>query len=113
MEETEPLEAQLTHSVRVLLSHWIPQQWGVMPCIRVGRRWFNLVWLIPIGIVFLAIGIPVAQEVLQIPVVREFLLRYPGQTSELGASLLGAMHDETERGDGALLRRRVVAIPKL
>jgi sulfoxide reductase catalytic subunit YedY len=82
-ELIEPLEAELTHADdRVRLNHWIPQQWGVLPRIRIGKRWFNLVWLIPIGIVFLAFGIPTAQELMQAPAVKEFLKRYPGQTAE-------------------------------
>ncbi|MGH8012045.1 MAG: molybdopterin-dependent oxidoreductase [Candidatus Binataceae bacterium] len=81
-EQIEPLEGQLTHADdRLLLTHWVPQQWGVMPRIRVGQRWFNLAWLIPIGIALLAFGVPFAQEVRQIPAVKEFLIRYPGQTS--------------------------------
>ncbi|MGH7916395.1 MAG: molybdopterin-dependent oxidoreductase [Candidatus Binataceae bacterium] len=81
-ERLEPLEEQLTHADdRVLLTHWVPQHWGVMPRVRLGKRWFNLAWFIPIGIAFLAIGVPVAQEVRQIPAVKEFLVRYPGQTA--------------------------------
>ncbi|HJU11412.1 MAG TPA: molybdopterin-dependent oxidoreductase [Candidatus Binataceae bacterium] len=82
-ELSEPLEAELSHADdRVRLNHWIPQQWGVVPHLRIGKRWFNLLWLIPIGITCLAIGIPVAQEVMQLPVVKHFLARYPGQTAE-------------------------------
>lgn len=82
-ELIETLEAELSHADdRVRLNRWIPQQWGVLPRIRFGRRWFNLVWLIPIGIIFLACGIPAAQELMQVPAVKEFLRRYPGQTVE-------------------------------
>jgi sulfoxide reductase catalytic subunit YedY len=81
-ENIEPLESQLTHADdRVLLDHWVPQQWGVAPRVRFGKRWFNLLWLIPIGIAFLALGVPFAQELRQIPAVKEFLSRYPGYTT--------------------------------
>jgi methionine sulfoxide reductase catalytic subunit len=36
----------------------IPQLRGVAPRVRVGRgRWFNLLWLIPIGIVLLIVSV--------------------------------------------------------
>jgi sulfoxide reductase catalytic subunit YedY len=81
-ELSDPLEAQLTHADdRVRLSHWLPPQWGVAPRIRIGRRWFNLLWLIPLSVAFLIVGIPVAQELRQIPAVAHFIARYPGQSS--------------------------------
>src|SRR5579884_1505481 len=81
-ELNDPLEAQLTHADdRVRLSHWLPPQWGVTPRVRIGRRWFNLLWLIPFGLAFLIIGVPVAQELRQIPIVAHVVARYPGQSS--------------------------------
>ncbi len=80
---TEPLEAQLAHADdRIRLNHWIPQQWGVVPRLRIGQRWFNLMWLIPIGITLLMLGIATAQELMQLSAVKSFLRRYPGQIAE-------------------------------
>jgi DMSO/TMAO reductase YedYZ molybdopterin-dependent catalytic subunit/thiosulfate reductase cytochrome b subunit len=78
----ESFETKLTHADdRIQLRQWIPQQWGVMPRVRFGRRWFNTLWLIPIGTLMLIIGIAVAQEIRQIPAVKAFMARYPGYTT--------------------------------
>ena len=61
----------------------LPPQWGIAPRLRVGRnRWFNLLWLIPIGLLLLVIGIAVAKGLRELPAVQDFLATYPG-TSEL------------------------------
>jgi thiosulfate reductase cytochrome b subunit len=57
----------------------IPAQYGVAPRIRVGtRKWFNLLWLIPIGIVLLLVAIAVAKGLREVPAVQAFLQQYPG-----------------------------------
>src|SRR5215471_7512416 len=74
-------EAKLTHADdRIRLSDWLPPQWGGMPHIRFGKRWFNIWWLLPLGFLCLLIGVAVAQELRQIPAVQAFLVRYPGHT---------------------------------
>ena len=36
---------------------WFPASYGVAPRVRLGgRRWFNLLWLLPLGFVFADIG---------------------------------------------------------
>lgn len=63
----------------------VPPQYGVAPRIRVGRdKWFNLLWLIPIGLVLLVAGIAVAKGLRELPGVQEFIAQYPGE-SELPA----------------------------
>ena len=50
---------------------------------RIGNsKWFNLLWLIPIGLLLLIVGIAVAKGIREIPGVQNFIHRYPG-TSEL------------------------------
>lgn len=57
----------------------IPQVRGVAPRIRVGRnRWFNLLWLLPIGLVVLVAAVAVAQGLRELPGVRDFIAQYPG-----------------------------------
>lgn len=57
----------------------VPAQYGVAPRIRVGRdRWFNLLWLIPIGVVLLIVGIAVAKGLRELPAVQDFMTAYPG-----------------------------------
>ena len=49
-----------------------------MPKIRIGRRWFNVLWALPIGFVLAVIGVAVAQALRELPAVQDFLVRYPG-----------------------------------
>lgn len=78
-------ELDRTHYM-VVDEHWaggVPAQYGVAPRVRIGRsKWFNLLWLIPIGLLLLIIGIAVAKGIRELPAVQDFMQRYPG-TSEL------------------------------
>ena len=58
---------------------WFPEWYGIPPRVRVGRnRWFNLLWLLPIGFVVLISAVTVAQGLRTIPSVEDFIARYPG-----------------------------------
>lgn len=78
-------ELDRTHYM-VVHEHWaggVPAQYGVAPRVRIGRsKWFNLLWLIPIGLLLLIVGIAVAKGIRELPAVQDFMHRYPG-TSEL------------------------------
>jgi methionine sulfoxide reductase catalytic subunit len=63
---------------RVRLNAWLPPQAGVVPKIRIGQRWINVLWLLPIVFVLLVIGVAVAQALRELPAVQDFLVRYPG-----------------------------------
>ena len=64
----------------------MPAQNGVPPRVRIGRtKWFNLLWLIPIGFVLLVIGIAVAKELREVPAVAQFVERHPGTVVPEGA----------------------------
>jgi sulfoxide reductase catalytic subunit YedY len=64
----------------------VPAQYGVAPRIRIGHaKWFNLLWLIPIGLALLIVGIAVAKGLREIPAVQDFMHRFPGM-SELPAN---------------------------
>jgi len=63
---------------RVVLSHWLPPRWGVIPQIRIGRRWFNILWSIPIGAAGLVLLIALAQSLRELPGVQAFIRAYPG-----------------------------------
>lgn len=57
----------------------MPAQNGVPPRVRIGRtKWFNLLWLIPIGFVLLVVGIAVAKGLREVPAVAQFVERHPG-----------------------------------
>lgn len=60
----------------------IPQQHGTAPHVRFGRsRWFNLLWLIPVGFVVLISAVAVAKGLRNNPSVERFIARNPGTTS--------------------------------
>ena len=59
----------------------MPPQVGIVPSIRVGRRWISVLWAVPLAVVLLIFAIAVAQQLRAIPAVQEFILRYPGDTS--------------------------------
>ncbi|GBE67255.1 hypothetical protein MFM001_37170 [Mycobacterium sp. MFM001] len=49
------------------------------PKLRVGRdKWFNLLWLIPIGFALLVAGVAIGKGLYHTPAVRDFVERYPG-----------------------------------
>ena len=75
----DPVEASLSPADdRVRLNHWLPPQAGVVPRIRIGQSWVNVLWALPIAFVLLVIGVAIAQALRQVPAVQEFLVRYPG-----------------------------------
>jgi methionine sulfoxide reductase catalytic subunit len=56
----------------------LPPQHGVVPKIRIGQRWINVMWALPLGFVLTVIGVAAAQALRELPAVQDFLLRYPG-----------------------------------
>src|SRR6185437_3973465 len=74
---------QLTPGENVIdVSTWagsVPQVNGVAPRVRVGhRRWFNLLWLLPIGFLLLIVAVAVAKGLRETGSVQHFISRYPG-----------------------------------
>ena len=65
---------------RIRLSAWLPPQAGVVPRVRLGRRWIRVLWAIPLAVAFLIIEIAVAEQLRTMPGVQEFIVRYPGVT---------------------------------
>ena len=57
----------------------VPQVNGIAPRVRIGRsRWFNLLWLLPIGFMLLIIAIAVAKGLRDDAFMQRFIRRYPG-----------------------------------
>jgi len=57
----------------------VPHANGIAPRVRVGRtRWFNLLWLLPIGFLALIVAIAVAKGLRGESSVQQFIERYPG-----------------------------------
>jgi DMSO/TMAO reductase YedYZ molybdopterin-dependent catalytic subunit/thiosulfate reductase cytochrome b subunit len=63
----------------------LPQEHAIAPRVRIGRdRWFNLLWLLPAGLVLLGVLVLVARAIRGLPEVESFIHRFPG-LSELPA----------------------------
>jgi thiosulfate reductase cytochrome b subunit len=77
----DPVETGLSVADdRIRLSEWLPPQEGVVPRVRIGRRWVNVLWSVPIIVVLLILGVAVAQQLRTMPGVQDFIARYPGST---------------------------------
>ena len=63
---------------RIVLSDWLPPQEGIVPRIRIGRRWISILWAIPIGAAALVLLIALAQSLRELPSVQAFIQEYPG-----------------------------------
>jgi len=74
---------------RIRLSHWLPPQEGVAPRIRLGERWINVLWALPVAFLLLLLGVVGAQLLRQLPAVQDFVLRYPGVPSSAHAVTSG------------------------
>ncbi|MBO8190499.1 molybdopterin-dependent oxidoreductase [Streptomyces oryzae] len=57
----------------------VPQVYGIAPRVRIGRnRWFNLLWLLPLGFLGLIIAVAVAKHLRGLGPVQQFIQAYPG-----------------------------------
>ncbi len=75
----DPLESALNSANdRLVLSDWTPPRWGIAPHIRIGRRWINLLWLLPIGATLLMLLIALAQSLRELPSMQAFIVAHPG-----------------------------------
>jgi sulfoxide reductase catalytic subunit YedY len=63
---------------RILLNHWLPPQEGIIPRVRLGKRWISVLWALPLGFAALILVIALAQGLLEVPAVKAFVVRYPG-----------------------------------
>jgi len=83
----DPLEAALAgrHEGPISLDDWaggIPQTRAQLPSVRIGRRWFSSLWLIPLGIVGLVLSIAVVREMTRYGWYQDFIARYPGTSTQ-------------------------------
>ncbi len=66
---------------RIAIDDWaggMPQEKARVPSIRLGRRWFSSLWLLPIGVAGLIAAIALAQQLRQYGWMQNFIATYPG-----------------------------------
>ena len=64
----------------------VPQVSGIAPRVRIGRsKWFNLLWLLPIGLLVLTVAVAVAKGLRNNPSVQEFITAHPGTITSAAA----------------------------
>ena len=57
------------------------------PRLRIGRdKWFNLLWLIPIGFALLIASVAIGKGLHNVPAIQAFIQRYPGTHEDIGIS---------------------------
>ncbi|HPU39154.1 MAG TPA: molybdopterin-dependent oxidoreductase [Microthrixaceae bacterium] len=91
-DETGPFEDRLDRHERqgmldgrIVVSDWaggIAEERAEVPSLRIGRRWWTTLWLIPIAAVGLVLAVAVAREVRQYDWMRSFIERYPGTSAD-------------------------------
>jgi len=75
----DPIASTLTTADdRIVLSDWTPPREGIVPRIRIGRRWISILWALPIGVAGLVLVIALAQSLRELQSVQAFIKAYPG-----------------------------------
>jgi DMSO/TMAO reductase YedYZ molybdopterin-dependent catalytic subunit/thiosulfate reductase cytochrome b subunit len=72
-------------SAPIVIDDWaggIAQTRAKFPALRLGRRWFSSLWLLPLGIVALVLSIALVREVMHHPWYEDFITRYPGTSTD-------------------------------
>ena len=90
--DPDPLEKSLQayynqghHNGPIVVDDWaggIPQTRAQLPAVRIGRRWFSSLWLIPLGIAGLVLSIAVVREMAHYEWFHEFIAKYPGTSTQ-------------------------------
>ncbi|MEZ5171849.1 MAG: molybdopterin-dependent oxidoreductase [Acidimicrobiia bacterium] len=79
---SDPAEADLTPAPDTIdVSEWaggIPQVGGTPPHVRIGRRWVNLLWILPVLAAVMVIAVAVAQGLRATKPVQNFIATNPG-----------------------------------
>jgi sulfoxide reductase catalytic subunit YedY len=61
----------------------VPPEHGIAPRVRVGHnRWFNLLWLLPIGFVVLIVAVAAAKGLRNVGSVQRFIAVHPGTVAD-------------------------------
>lgn len=92
LDTTARLEDRLDHHERqgvldgrIIIEDWaggLPGENAQIPAVRIGRRWFNVLWLVPITVVGLVVAVAIAQQLRQYDWMKDFIDRYPGSSTD-------------------------------
>ena len=75
----DSLEARISKaSDSIEPSAWLPPQWAQVPRVRIGRRWVNVLWILPIAFVVLVLGVAVCQGLYDSAWFQQYVAQYPG-----------------------------------
>lgn len=74
-----PRESRTPADDRVNKDEWTKPVWGTIPHIRIGKSWFNVMWVLPLGFAALLVAIAASQSMRQYPFMQDFIAQYPGQ----------------------------------
>ena len=97
--EPDPLEKSLlpysnqgTREGPIIVEQWaggIDPIRAELPSVRLGRRWFSTLWLVPIGIVALVLSIAVVREMAPHQWFQDFITKYPGTSTQYVTPVTG------------------------
>lgn len=79
--DLQPFYHQGNRNGRIVVDDWaggIPQTRATFPTVRVGRRWFTSLWVIPLGVGFLLLSVAVVRELRGYEWMQDFIAAYPG-----------------------------------
>ncbi|MBB3601724.1 DMSO/TMAO reductase YedYZ molybdopterin-dependent catalytic subunit/thiosulfate reductase cytochrome b subunit [Mycolicibacterium sp. BK556] len=84
-ESLQPYYNQGHRDGPIVIDDWaggIPQTRAQLPSVRIGRRWFSSLWLLPLGVIGLVLSIAVVREMAHYEWFHEFIARYPGTSTQ-------------------------------
>jgi sulfoxide reductase catalytic subunit YedY len=77
--EHDPLARSLSVADdRIRLSHWLPPRQGIVPQVRIGKRWYSTLWALPIGAALLLVIVAACQSLREFDGIEAFITIYPG-----------------------------------
>jgi DMSO/TMAO reductase YedYZ molybdopterin-dependent catalytic subunit/thiosulfate reductase cytochrome b subunit len=84
--KTSPVQASQMTDLSIADDHvnpntWMPPQTGIIPHVRIGQRWINILWVVPLILILLVPAVIIAQHLRTMPAVQAFIAHYPGDTS--------------------------------
>ena len=65
----------------------LPQEQARVPSVRIGRRWFSTLWLIPLGLATMVVAIALAQHLRQFEWMQEFIAQFPGTSASYATAV--------------------------